>query len=282
MVVHSMTPLRYRSIFISDVHLGFRGCRADFLLDFLRNTECEYLYLVGDIIDVWEMKNRLFWPQEHNNVVRTILGKAKHDTKVIYIPGNHDEVLRAYAGMEFGNVSIQMDAIHETATGKRLLVLHGDEFDSVVRVSRWLAMLGNRVYDWLLYLNRWVNVFRRKLGFPYWSLAAFLKHKVKNAVQFISDFEQAVARETARRGVDGVVCGHIHHAEISTLNGVLYCNDGDWVESCTALVERHDGTLELLNWTERQELMKSHDAAPAPRRVDKAAKTNRKHAVGVL
>jgi len=270
MVVHSMTPLKYRSIFISDVHLGFRGCRADFLLDFLRNTECEYLYLVGDIIDVWEMKNRLFWPQEHNNVVRTILGKAKHDTKVIYIPGNHDEVLRAYAGMEFGNVSIQMDAIHETATGKRLLVLHGDEFDSVVRVSRWLAMLGNRVYDWLLYLNRWVNVFRRKLGFPYWSLAAFLKHKVKNAVQFISDFEQAVARETARRGVDGVVCGHIHHAEISTLNGVLYCNDGDWVESCTALVERHDGTLELLNWTERQELMKSHNAA-APRRANKTA-----------
>ena len=278
MVVHSMTPLRYRSIFISDVHLGFRGCRADFLLDFLRNTECEYLYLVGDIIDVWEMKNRLFWPQEHNNVVRTILGKAKHDTKVIYIPGNHDEVLRAYAGMEFGNVSIQMDAIHETATGKRLLVLHGDEFDSVVRVSRWLAMLGNRVYDWLLYLNRWVNVFRRRLGFPYWSLAAFLKHKVKNAVQFISDFEQAVARETARRGVDGVVCGHIHHAEISTLNGVLYCNDGDWVESCTALVERHDGTLELLNWTERRELMKSHDATATRR----AKKTTRKHAVGVL
>jgi UDP-2,3-diacylglucosamine pyrophosphatase LpxH len=270
MVVHSMAPLKYRSIFISDVHLGFRGCRADFLLDFLRNTECEYLYLVGDIIDVWEMKNRLFWPQEHNNVVRTILGKAKHDTKVIYIPGNHDEVLRAYAGMEFGNVSIQLDAIHETAAGKRLLVLHGDEFDSVVRVSRWLAMLGNRVYDWLLYLNRWVNVFRRKLGFPYWSLAAFLKHKVKNAVQFISDFEQAVARETARRGVDGVVCGHIHHAEISTLNGVLYCNDGDWVESCTALVERHDGTLELLNWTERQELMKSHQAA-APRRAHKQA-----------
>lgn len=258
MVVHSMTPLKYRSIFISDVHLGFRGCRADFLLDFLRNTECEFLYLVGDIVDVWEMKSRLFWPQEHNNVVRTILGKAKHDTKVVYVPGNHDEVLRAYAGMEFGNVSIRLDAIHETATGKRLLVLHGDEFDSVVRVSRWLAMLGNRVYDWLLYLNRWVNVLRRRLGFPYWSLAAFLKHKVKNAVQFISDFEQAVAREAARRGVDGVVCGHIHHAEISMFGDVIYCNDGDWVESCTALVERHDGTLELLNWTERRELVKTH------------------------
>ncbi len=282
MAVHSLSPLRYRSIWISDVHLGFRGCRADFLLDFLRNTECEYLYLVGDIIDVWEMKNRMFWPQEHNNVVRTILGKAKHDTKVIYIPGNHDEVLRDFVGMEFGNVSIQKDAIHVTAAGKRLLVLHGDEFDSVVQVSRWLAMLGNRVYDWLLYLNRWVNVFRRKLGFPYWSLAAYLKHKVKNAVQFISDFEQAVARETERRGVDGVVCGHIHHAEITTHNDILYCNDGDWVESCTALVERHDGTLELINWTERMELMKSHDDAAAPRRADKTAKTNRKHAVGVL
>jgi len=271
MAVHSLSPLRYRSIWISDVHLGFRGCRADFLLDFLRNTECEYLYLVGDIIDVWEMKNRLFWPQEHNNVVRTILGKAKHDTKVIYIPGNHDEVLRDFVGMDFGNVSIQKDAIHVTATGKRLLVLHGDEFDSVVRVSRWLAMLGNRVYDWLLYLNRWVNVFRRRLGFPYWSLAAYLKHKVKNAVQFISDFEQAVARETERRGVDGVVCGHIHHAEITTHNNILYCNDGDWVESCTALVERHDGRLELINWTERMELMKSHQST-ATRHAHKAAR----------
>jgi len=271
MAVHSLSPLRYRSIWISDVHLGFRGCRADFLLDFLRNTECEYLYLVGDIIDVWEMKNRLFWPQEHNNVVRTILGKAKHDTKVIYIPGNHDEVLRDFVGMDFGNVSIQKDAIHVTATGKRLLVLHGDEFDSVVRVSRWLAMLGNRVYDWLLYLNRWVNVFRRRLGFPYWSLAAYLKHKVKNAVQFISDFEQAVARETERRGVDGVVCGHIHHAEITTHNNILYCNDGDCVESCTALVERHDGRLELINWTERMELMKSHQST-ATRHAHKAAR----------
>ena len=264
MGVHQLTPLKYRSIFISDVHLGFRGCSADYLLDFLRNTECEYLYLIGDIIDVWEMKKRLFWPQAHNNVVRTILGKAKHGTKVVYIPGNHDEVLRDYAGMEFGNVAIERNAIHETAAGKRLLVLHGDEFDSVVKCSRLLAMLGNRVYDWLLYANRWVNVFRRHLGFPYWSLAAYLKHKVKNAVQFISDFEQAVAREAKRRGADGVVCGHIHRAEITELNGVLYCNDGDWVESCTALVERHDGNLELMHWTERQELVKSSQPIKAP------------------
>jgi UDP-2,3-diacylglucosamine pyrophosphatase LpxH len=257
MSVHQLNTLRYRSIFISDVHLGFRGCRAEFLLDFLRSTDSEYLYLVGDIIDVWEMRNRLFWPQAHNNVIRTILGKAKRGTRVIYIPGNHDEVLRDYAGMDFGNVMIRRDAIHETADGKRLLVMHGDEFDSVVQCSRLLAMLGNKTYDWLLYMNRWLNVFRRRLGFPYWSLASYLKHKVKNAMQFISDFEHAVAREVQKRNVHGVVCGHIHRAEITTHGEVLYCNDGDWVESCTALVEKHDGGLELLNWTEQQTLMKS-------------------------
>ncbi|MGH8371543.1 MAG: UDP-2,3-diacylglucosamine diphosphatase [Gammaproteobacteria bacterium] len=273
MSVHHLNTLRYRSIFISDVHLGFRGCRAEFLLDFLRSTESEYLYLVGDIIDVWEMRNRLFWPQAHNNVIRTVLGKAKRGTKVIYIPGNHDEVLRDYAGMDFGNVAIRRDAIHETADGKRLLVLHGDEFDSVVQCSRLLAMLGNKTYDWLLYLNRWLNVFRRKLGFPYWSLASYLKHKVKNAMQFISDFEHAVAREVQKRNVHGVVCGHIHHAEITTHNGILYCNDGDWVESCTALIEKHDGGLELLNWTEQQSLMKSsHPLAGFNPEMPKAAR----------
>lgn len=255
--VHQMNTLRYRSIFISDIHLGFRGCRAEFLLDFLHRTESEYLYLVGDIIDVWEMRTRLFWPQAHNNVIRTILGKAKRGTKVVYIPGNHDEVLRDYAGMDFGNVLIRRDAVHETADGKRLLVLHGDEFDSVVQCSRLLAMLGNKTYDWLLYLNRWLNVFRRRLGFPYWSLAAYLKHKVKNAMQFISDFEHAVAREVKKRNVHGVVCGHIHHAEITRHDGALYCNDGDWVESCTALVEKFDGELELLNWTEQPTSVKS-------------------------
>jgi UDP-2,3-diacylglucosamine pyrophosphatase LpxH len=257
MSVSQLNTLRYRSIFISDVHLGFRGCRAEFLLDFLHRTESEYLYLVGDIVDVWEMRNRLFWPQAHNNVIRTILGKAKRGTKVIYIPGNHDEVLRDYAGMDFGNVSIRRDAVHETADAKRLLILHGDEFDSVVQCSRLLAMLGNRVYDWLLYLNRWLNVFRRKLGFPYWSLASYLKHKVKNAMQFISDYEHAVVREVRRRNADGVVCGHIHRAEITHHEGILYCNDGDWVESCTALIEKHDGRLELVNWTEQQTLIKA-------------------------
>lgn len=263
MTAERTRPLRVRTIWISDVHLGFRGCRADFLLDFLRSTESEFLYLVGDIVDVWEMRKRLFWPQAHNNVVRSILGKAKHGTRVIYIPGNHDEIMRDYAGMDFGNVAIRADAVHVTAGGKRLLVLHGDEFDAVVQCSRILAMLGNRIYDWLLYLNRWLNVFRRRLGLPYWSLAAFVKHRIKNAVKFISDFEAALSREARRRNVDGVVCGHIHRAAITPLDSILYCNDGDWVDSCTALIERHDGTLELLHWSERQLLVKSHDPITA-------------------
>ena len=241
---------RFRTLFISDVHLGARGSQAHLLLDFLRYHDADTIYLVGDIVDGWALKLNWYWPQSHNDFVQKMLRKARKGAKVIYIPGNHDEIFRDYVGMEFGNVSIQKDAIHVTADGKRLLVLHGDEFDSVMQVSKWLAKLGSRVYDWLLYCNRWVNVFRRKLGFPYWSLAAYLKHKAKSAVQFIGDYEEAVAKETLKRGADGVVCGHIHHAEITRHHGVLYCNDGDWVESCTALIERHDGTLEILNWAE--------------------------------
>lgn len=242
--------LSYRTVWISDVHLGFRGCSADRLLSFLRTVECEYLYLVGDIIDFWEMKKRMFWPQSHNNVVRTILGKAKHGVQVVYVPGNHDELLREFHDMNFGNVHILEEAIHTNADGRRLLVTHGDKFDSVVRCSRAMAILGTRLYDWLLKANYLVHAVRRRFNLPYWSLAGFLKHKVKNAVQFISNFEQAVAYETARLGVDGVVCGHIHRPEISKLNNIVYCNCGDWVESCSALVEHQDGTLELIRWAE--------------------------------
>jgi UDP-2,3-diacylglucosamine pyrophosphatase LpxH len=242
--------LSFRTVWISDVHLGFRGCSADHLLDFLHSVHCEHLYLVGDIIDIWEMKKRMFWPQSHNNVVRTILGKAKHGTKVVYVPGNHDELLRDYHDMIFGNVHIVEEAIHTGADGRRLLVTHGDKFDSVVRSSRAIAMLGTRLYDWLLKANYLVHWMRRKLDLPHWSLAGFLKHKVKNAVQFISNFEKAVAYETARLGVEGVVCGHIHRPEIAQLNDVIYCNCGDWVESCSALVEHHDGSLELLRWAD--------------------------------
>ncbi len=243
-----MKTLKVRSIFISDVHLGFRGCQADALLHFLHSTEAEYLFLVGDIVDFWSLKKSAHWPQQHTNVIRSILGKAKHNTKVIYVPGNHDEVMRQYVGHAFGNIEVHRDYIHQTADGKRLLVLHGDEFDAIVKNSRFLAKLGGYAYDTLLSLNYFVNRYRRFFNFSYWSLAGYLKHKVKNAVEFISSFEAALARVAKERKVDGVVCGHIHHAEIRQIDEVLYCNDGDWVESCTSMVEYPDGRLELIYW----------------------------------
>ena len=254
--VSQKEKIKVRSVWISDIHLGFRGCSADFLLDFLHTVECDYLYLVGDIIDVWEMKKKMYWPQAHNNVIRTLLGKAKHDTKVIYVPGNHDEVLRDFDGAVFGNVEIQNEIIHTTADNRKLLILHGDQFDSVVKISPMLAKVGSRLYEWLLRANRYVNLIRRKMGFSYWSLAAFLKHKVKNAVQYISHFEEAVAHEAARQGVDGVVCGHIHRAEIARLHDVDYYICGDWVDSCTALLEHPNGEMEILNWTDLVEAPK--------------------------
>jgi UDP-2,3-diacylglucosamine pyrophosphatase LpxH len=246
-------PVRIRTAFISDVHLGTKGCRADLLLEFLRTVHVEKLVLIGDIIDVWSLRRAIYWPQAHSDVVRAVLGKARHGARVIYVPGNHDEVFRELSGSVFGNLEIQHEHLHETADGRRMLVLHGDEFDSVVRCSPWLAQLGARMYDVLLRLNRYVNGVRRLFGFPYWSLASYLKHKVKNAVQFIDNFEHAVAYAARRRGVDGVICGHIHRAEITRHDGVLYCNDGDWVESCTALVEDQNGRLALWNWVEQRE-----------------------------
>jgi len=259
----SKAPLKFRSVFISDIHLGFRGCSADYLLDFLHSIETETLYLVGDILDLWSLKKSFFWPQAHNNVIRTILGKAKRGTRVVYIPGNHDSVFREYDGMVFGNVEIRREAVHETADGRRLLVLHGDEFDSVIKASPMLEALGNHGYAFILRLNRYVNFFRRRFGFPYWSIAAYLKHKVKNAVSYIANFEQALADEARRRGLDGMVCGHIHRADISTIDGVLYCNDGDWVESCTTLTEDFEGRLALLRWTERKEVVTQTEALAA-------------------
>jgi len=205
---------------------------------------------------MWNMRRGLYWPQTHNNVIRTVLGKAKHGTKVFYIPGNHDDLLRDHEGMTFGNVTIRNEVVHVTKDGRRLLVLHGDAFDGVIKCSKLVGMIGNLSYDWLLEVNRLVNWIRRKLGFRYWSLAAYLKHKVKNAVKYISNFENAVAHEARKHKVDGLVCGHIHRAEMTTINGVLYCNDGDWVESCTALVEHFDGTLQLLHWIDQQHVMK--------------------------
>jgi UDP-2,3-diacylglucosamine pyrophosphatase LpxH len=254
--------LRFRSIFISDVHLGFKGCRAEFLLDFLRRVECQEIYLVGDIIDVWSLTRSFYWPQAHNDVIRTILGKAKHGTRVVYVPGNHDRPFRDHHGLVLGNVEILREAVHETADGRRFLVMHGDEFDSIVRASPMLESLGNRAYSAVLRLNRYVNAIRKTLGFPYWSISSFLKHKVKNAVKYIANYERALAVEARRRGVDGVICGHIHRAEISEIDGITYCNDGDWVESCTALVEDFQGRLSLLRWTETAEVLVGAQSLP--------------------
>jgi UDP-2,3-diacylglucosamine pyrophosphatase LpxH len=239
---------RFRTVFISDVHLGTRGCQAELLLDFFRHMECETLFLVGDIIDGWKLKGGWWWPQPHNDVVQKVLRMARKGAQVIYVPGNHDEVVRDFCGVHLGGVVVTRDAIHETADGRRFLVLHGDEFDGVTRHARWLAFLGDWAYRTVLALNTVFNHVRRRMGFGYWSLSAYLKVKVKNALQFIENFEAAVTEEARRRGVDGVICGHIHKAEMRFIDGIEYVNDGDWVESCTALVEHFDGRLEILEW----------------------------------
>ncbi len=239
---------RYRAVFISDVHLGTRGCQAELLLDFIRHVECSHLYLVGDIVDGWKMKSGWYWPQSHNDVVQKILRLARKGVTVTYVPGNHDDRVRDFIGVHFGGVVVARDAIHETADGRRFLVTHGDEFDGVVQHAKWLAFVGDWAYRGILTANTLVNRARRRLGFGYWSFSAFAKTRVKKALHFIENFEQAVADEAGRRGVDGVICGHIHKAEMREIDGVTYVNDGDWVESCTALVEHPDGRLETLEW----------------------------------
>jgi UDP-2,3-diacylglucosamine pyrophosphatase LpxH len=244
----------FRTVWISDTHLGTPGCNAELLFDFLRSISCDKLYLVGDIIDGWQLRKGWYWPQRHNDIVRSVLKLAKHGTRVIYIPGNHDDVLRDYVGLHFGGVELLPEDIHVTADGRRLLVLHGDKFDSIVLYARWLAHLGDQAYTLMLKGNRFYNAVRRWFGLPYWSLAAHLKKRVKNAVQFISRYEEVVARAAAERHTDGVVCGHIHSAEIRRFANVTYYNDGDWVESCTALVEHRDGRMEIIDWAERVRL----------------------------
>ena len=242
--------LKYRTIWISDVHLGTPGCNAAMLLDFLRSVECETLYLVGDIIDGWRLRKGWYWPDGHNEVIRRILKMAHKGTRVIYVTGNHDEMLRDYAGMGFGGIELVNEAVHTTADDRRLLVVHGDAFDGVVLYAKWLAFLGDQAYYIMLKANRWFNSARKLLGMPYWSLSAYLKKRVKNAVQFVYDFEDAVAHEAEHRGLDGVVCGHIHTAEIRQIGDITYYNDGDWVESCTALTEDASGAMEILEWPE--------------------------------
>jgi UDP-2,3-diacylglucosamine pyrophosphatase LpxH len=250
----SIPTNHYRTIWISDIHLGTRGCKAEILLDFLKHNQADTLYLVGDIVDGWRLKKSWHWPQAHNDVVQKVLRRSRKGGRVVYIPGNHDEGLRDYTTIRLGGILVVDEAIHETADGKRLLVLHGDQFDGVVKYARWLALLGDRAYVAALAANHWFNLARRRLGYPYWSLSAYLKQRVKNAVEYVTNFEEAVADEARRRGVDGVVCGHIHKAEMRKIGDVLYCNDGDWVESCTALVEHRDGRLEIVNWVEIRQL----------------------------
>ncbi len=240
--------LHFRTIWISDLHLGTKGANVELLLDFLRSTRSERMYLVGDILDGWRMSRAPYWSRAQGQVLHEILQRAQAGTRVIYLPGNHDEVLRNYLGVEFAGVRVANEWVHETADGRRLLVLHGDRFDGVMQHHRWLALLGDHAYRWALRLNTLFNRGRRLLRLPYWSLSMYLKHRVKNAVDFIFQFEATLAEEARRRGFDGVVCGHIHKAELRDIEGVLYANDGDWVESCTALVEHADGALEILDW----------------------------------
>ncbi len=238
-----------RSIFLSDVHLGTRACQAERLLDFLREHPAEHLFLIGDIVDFWAMSRGIHWNRAQNTVIQKVLRRARHGEKVVFIPGNHDEALREHAGVAFGEILVALEYVHETADGRRFLLVHGDEFDEVTRHHRWVALLGDVAYELLVRLNGGLSLLRRKLGRPgYWSLAGYAKRKVKKAVQFIFDFERSVIHHVRQRGLDGVICGHIHWAAIREVDGLTYVNCGDWVDSCTAIVEHPDGRLELVDW----------------------------------
>lgn len=256
-----------RSLFISDVHLGMKGCQADRLLDFLKYYDADTIYLVGDVVDGWALKSNWYWPQAHNDVVQKLLRKARKGARIVYIPGNHDEFLRNYFGTHFGGIEVVEQTVHEGADGRRYLIIHGDVFDLVVQNARWLAHLGDKAYEFAIFLNRVVTAIRRPFGVPYWSLSQWAKHKVKNAVNYIGAFEKTLAGEARRVGADGVICGHIHCAAIREEHGVRYLNCGDWVESCTAIAEHHDGRFEIVSWTH------AAGALPvvAPRQTVKAA-----------
>jgi UDP-2,3-diacylglucosamine pyrophosphatase LpxH len=266
-VVEDRSPRQFRSIFISDLHLGARSSRPDCLLDFFRHHQSEYLYLVGDMIDGWRLKKSWFWDQLHNDVVQKILRQARKGTQVAYIPGNHDQFAREHIGLRLGDIEIHRSCEHITADGRKLLVMHGDEFDSIVTHAKWFARLGSGAYEASIVLNRWVNMVREWLGMPYWSISNYLKHKVKNAMQFIDNYEHAVAEEARQRHADGVICGHIHRADMKRIEGVEYYNTGDWVESCTALVEHMDGSLELVDWVVPRKVRGEGEATARSRRL---------------
>jgi UDP-2,3-diacylglucosamine pyrophosphatase LpxH len=259
---------RVRTLFLSDMHLGTKGCQAGLLLDFLKDYDADEIYLVGDIVDGWQLRSGWYWPQAHNDVVQKLLRKVRKGSTLVYVPGNHDEFLRDYIGTTFGGVEIAESRIHEAADGRRYLVIHGDQFDMVVRHARWLAHLGDGAYTFALFVNTGLNKVRRRLGLAYWSLSAWAKLKVKNAVNFIGKFEEFLAAEARRVGADGVICGHIHHAANREIEGLRYLNTGDWVESCTAIVEHYDGTMEVLHYPSilraRQALQAESARIPEP------------------
>jgi UDP-2,3-diacylglucosamine pyrophosphatase LpxH len=237
------------------------------LLDFLKAHPSDTLFLVGDIIDGWQLRRKWYWPQAHNDVVQKLLKRARKGCRVVYVPGNHDEFAREFIDHRFGDIEVLQEAVHLTADGRKLWVIHGDYFDAVVQCAKWLAIVGDNLYEFTLKLNRHLNSLRARMGLPYWSLSAYLKQKVKKALNYVTDFEVAVANEARRRGYQGVVCGHIHRAEMRDIDGVLYCNDGDWVESRSALVENFDGTLELLHWAPVHQTL-VHGHVPAPTQHD--------------
>ncbi len=264
--------MHYRAVFISDLHLGTPGCQAEALIDFLKSHTSDHLYLIGDIIDGWQLRKKWYWPQAHNDVVQKLLRKARKGCKVVFIPGNHDEFARDFIDHHFGGVHVDFEGSHTLADGRKLWLVHGDYFDAVVKYAKWLAYLGDTLYEFALRVNRHFNIVRRRMGLPYWSLSAYLKNKVKKAVNFVADFEYAVSHEARKRGYDGVVCGHIHRAEMRMIDGVLYCNDGDWVESRSALVEHMDGTLEILYWDQVLDFVPPVQASAKPVPVALAAK----------
>ncbi|RJE77274.1 UDP-2,3-diacylglucosamine hydrolase [Pseudoalteromonas citrea] len=259
-----MKTTYYPSIWISDLHLGYKDCKADYLLDFLNRTDCDVLYLVGDIVDLWSMKRQFYWEPSHYKVLECIQAKAESGTRVIYIPGNHDETFRHYVGRSLFNVEVHRTFIHTTSAGKRFLLVHGDDFDSATRYNKLISIAGDAGYDFLLFLNRWTNRIRRIYGGHYWSLASWIKNRVHKAREAIAAFEAAAIHEAKKQGVDGIICGHIHQPALKVSDGIVYCNDGDWIENCTALVENKDGRIELLHWSDIQHVLHTVELAKPP------------------
>lgn len=242
----NLAPARYRTIWLSDLHLGTHGCEAGALLDFLAQATAERIYLVGDIVDLWRLRVRTYWPQAHDDVVAHFLRLARDGTEVLYLPGNHDDALRGRIGARFGNVAVVDDLIHTTADGRRFLVMHGDQLDVVSQNANWLWHIGARVYAGLQRVNQFLNKAMFGAGRRRLRISGYLKHSLKRSVNLIGRYESRLVREARRHGVDGIICGHIHLAELRNVEDITYCNSGDWVESCTALVEHHDGTLEIV------------------------------------